>query len=71
MLAASGEQGWSFSRVPVAISIARALAQDPEALSALSMDRTTASYKMKFGLTQTFRNRTVEILKKKNPSHST
>ena len=58
------EQSWAFSSASVIIDLAKSLASDPEALSSLKMDRTTASYKLRFGLAASFRNRTLSILKK-------
>jgi len=62
VLAVAAELSWPFTSVPVIINLAKALAADPEALNSLSMDRTTSSYKMKFGLAETFTERTLEIL---------
>ena len=45
--------------IPTLINLAKDLAKDPQALSKLSMDRTSASYKMKYGLAKTFQNSTI------------
>ena len=62
VLATAAEQGWSLSSIPVVIDLAKNLASDPEVLSNLKMDRTTASYKMKHGLAFTIRQRTVKVM---------
>lgn len=54
VLATMTEQSWPFSAAPVLISLAKSLASDPEALNQLSMDRTSASYKMNYGLAESF-----------------
>ena len=64
VLATVAEQSWAFSAAPVIIDLAKSLASDPEALSKLSMDRTSASYKMNHGLAESFRQRTLNILRK-------
>ena len=48
-----------FTISPVLFDLARELAKDPKALSNNSIDRTTASYKMRFGMAQTIRSKTV------------
>ena len=48
---------------PVLIEAAKELAKDPKALSQLSMDRTSAGYKMKYGMNKTFLDETVTYLK--------
>ena len=58
------EQSWPFAAAPVLIDLAKSLAADPEALSKLSMDRTTAAYKMQFGVAKSFHKRTIDITKK-------
>ena len=49
---------------PVIINAAKALAKDKPALDMLSMARTTASYKMTYGLAASFLEQTVEAMKK-------
>ena len=58
------EQSLPFSTVPIIIDLAKSLASDPETLNNLKMDRTTASYKLQHGLSKSFRERTVRVLKK-------
>ena len=41
--------------VPVMINLVQELAEDPQALARLSVDRTSASFKMKYGLAKTLR----------------
>ena len=47
---------------PVLIKVGKELAKDPRALAKLDMDRTTASYKMRFGLARTFHDRNLSNL---------
>ena len=56
----------SFTMAPVLINLAQALSKDQKALNSLSMARTTASYKMKNGLAETFKSSTTEKMKTKN-----
>lgn len=49
---------------PVLIDMAEALASDPEALNGLSMDRTSASIKMRHAFAPSFSSRTIEMMKK-------
>ena len=48
---------------PVLINLAKTLALDRKALEGLSMDRTSASYKLRFGLSETILNETIQNLK--------
>lgn len=48
-----------FTMAPVLFDLAQELAKDPKALSGNSMDRTSASYKMRFGMAETIRSRTI------------
>lgn len=57
------EQSWAFSAAPVLISLSKTLAADPEALNELSMDRTSASIKMRHGLGPSFQQRTINLMK--------
>ena len=45
------------------IKLAQALASDPKVLYELSMERTSATYKLKYGISKTFHDRTIENLK--------
>ena len=63
VLAVIAEQSWAFTAAPVLIKLAKSLATDPEALDQLSMDRTSASIKMRFGLAPSFTERTVAMMK--------
>ena len=47
---------------PVLLNLAKELAKDQKALDGNSMDRTSATYKMKFGLAKTFHEKTIEHL---------
>ena len=44
-----------FQHVPAIISLAKELSRDPKALQRLTMDRTSASYKLKYGLSKTIK----------------
>ena len=57
------ENALPFALAPKLITLAQKLAKDNKTLSDLSMDRTTASYKMKYGLSTTMKNSLVEKLK--------
>ena len=57
------ENSLPFTMAPVFIDVAKALARDQRALDNLSMDRTSASYKMRFGLGLSFHNETLENLR--------
>ena len=50
MLGVIAEHSLPFTMAPVLITVAKELAKDRQVLSDLSMDRTTASYKMQYGL---------------------
>jgi hypothetical protein len=43
----------ALSMAAVLIDLAKELAKDPQALDSLSMDRTSASYKLTYGLCKT------------------
>lgn len=47
------EHNLPFSVAPSLIDLAKELARDPKALNSLSMDRTSASIKMRYGLANT------------------
>ena len=62
VLGFAAETGLSFSNIPLLISLVKDLARDKEALKRLSMDRTTASYKLNWGLSKTLRESLVSEL---------
>ena len=62
VLAVLAEQSWSFSAAPVVIQLAKNLAADPEALDRLSMDRTSASIKLRHGLAPAVTSRVISLL---------
>ena len=55
VVAFAAETGLPFAQIPLLIDFAKELARDEKALAKLSMDRTTASYKLKYGLSKTFK----------------
>ena len=63
MLATLANHSLPFTKAPVLLDLARELAKDPKALTSNSMDRTTASYKMRFGMAQTIHTNTVASMK--------
>lgn len=58
------EHSLPFTMAPVLIDVAKELAKDKHVLSELSMDRTTASYKMQHGLKKTVLEGTLENIRK-------
>ena len=52
-----------FTLAPEIVSLAKAFASDTKALNELSMDRSTASYKMRFGMGRTFHDELIEELR--------
>jgi len=60
VLGVLAEHSLPFTMSPVLIQLSKALSDDPKALQLLSMDRTSASYKMRFGLGETFLNKTLK-----------
>lgn len=63
LLAFTAEHSLSLKVVPDLISLSKELARDKHALDRLSVDRTSASYKMKYGLAKTFEEELLEDLK--------
>ena len=57
------EHNLPFSLSPHLINLSKELAQDPKAFSSLSMDRTSASIKMRFGVAETLLSETVKNIK--------
>lgn len=64
ILGVMAENNLPFSISPVLIDLCKVLACDKKALNHLSMARTTASYKMRLGLSKTVINETVDNLQK-------
>lgn len=58
------ENSLPFTMAPKLVDLAKGLAKDTKALNHLSMDRTSASYKMKFGMGKTYFDRTVSNMKR-------
>ena len=54
VLATLAEHSLPFTMAPVMVDVARSLAMDKVALSKMKLTRTTASYKMRKGVGQTF-----------------
>ena len=63
VLATLAENSLPFTMAPVVINLAKDLSRDPQALSKLSMDRTSASYKMRYGLAKTYHDKTLENIR--------
>ena len=57
VLGVIAEHSMPMTMAPVVIALAKELAKDSKMLSTLSMDRTSAGYKM-YGLEKTFRDKT-------------
>ena len=64
VLGAIAEHSLPPSMSPVLIDLAKELANDKKALNSLSMDRTSASYQMQYGLKQTIHDQTLSNLGK-------
>ena len=62
VLAVIAENSLPFTMAPVLVNMAKTLALDKHALAGLTMDRTTASYKLRFGLSKTIMNETIKNL---------
>ena len=62
VLGFTAENSLSISVVPK-IKLSKELSRDPRALDKLSMDRTTASYKLRYGLAKTINEETLETTK--------
>ena len=63
VLAVMAENSLPMTMAPVLIDLAKQLARDPKALGSLSMDRTSASYKMTHGVHKTMQDRTVQAMR--------
>ena len=57
------ENPLSYSVVPKVIELSKELARDPAALDKPLMDRTIASYKLRFGLTKSMDELTLEVIR--------
>ena len=57
------EHSMPFTYAPILVDLAKELASDPKALSQLSLDRRTASYKTTYGMGECYRERLVTNLK--------
>ena len=64
LLGFMAEHDIPFTQCPDIISLAQTMAKDIKALNSLSMDRTTASYKMNYGLAQFFNGKLDKELQK-------
>lgn len=58
------ENSLPFTAGPKLLDLAKTLAKDSKALQSTSMCRTTAAYKMKFGLAKTIKEKLIEALRK-------
>lgn len=63
ILGVVAEHSLPFTMAPVLIEVGKALAEDKKALNHLKINRTCASYKMKYGIANTFLQETVNNLK--------
>lgn len=63
VLGVVAEHSLPISMAPVIVDTAKELAKDLKALNHLSLERTTASYKMTYGLGKTFLDETIQALK--------
>jgi len=63
VLSFTAENSLSFSLVPGLIDLSKALARDKKALDSLSMNRTTASYKTRFGVGKTFHDIVIDEMR--------
>ena len=63
VLGVIAENSLKLKMAPVIINTAKALAKDKKALDELSMDRTSASYKMQYGLKKTVFQKTLESIR--------
>ena len=63
VLAFTAENSMSFVMVPVVIELLKVLVRDKKALYSLSMNRTTASYKTRFGVGKKFSEEAIDDMK--------
>ncbi|XP_011677577.2 uncharacterized protein LOC105444695 [Strongylocentrotus purpuratus] len=64
LLAFMAEKSLPFTMAPDLIDLSKALSSDQKVLNELSMDRNTASYKMRFGLAKTMEDELIADLQK-------
>lgn len=64
MLSFLAEKSLPFSLAPDIIDLAKALSQDRKVLNQMTMHRTAASYKMRYGVAKTFQEKLLDDLKK-------
>ena len=64
ILGVVAEHSLPMTMVPVLIDLAQQLSKDKKVLDNLSMDRTSASYKMNYGVRATFHGQTVSNIRK-------
>lgn len=62
VLGTIAEHSLPLSMAPVIMNTARELAKDPKALNHMQLERTTASYKMRFGLGKIFLDDTLNAM---------
>ncbi|XP_076109456.1 uncharacterized protein LOC143078481 [Mytilus galloprovincialis] len=63
VVAFTSENSLSFSLVPKMLELAKTLSDDKKALDSITMNRTTASYKTRFGVGKTFEEDLIRCLK--------
>ena len=63
VLAFTAENSLSFAMVPAVIELLKVLARDKKVLYPLSMNRTTASYKTRFGVGKKFSEEVIDDMK--------
>ena len=63
VLGVVAEHSLPLSMATVIMETARELAKDPKSLNHLHLDRTTSSYKMRFGLGKTFQDDTFNVIR--------
>ena len=64
VLSTLAEHSLPLSMAPVLIDLSRNLTKDPKSLAKLSLERTTAGYKLKYGLAKTLLDQIVSCLQK-------
>ena len=62
-LAFTAENSMSFAMVPAVIELLKVLARDKKTLYSLSLNRTTASYKTRFGVVKKFSEEVIDDMK--------
>ena len=63
VLGTIAEHSLNFTMAPVIIKTAKELAKDKAALDHLSMDRTSASYKMQYGVKRTIMEKILQSIR--------